>query len=188
MTRYVLRDHRTGVEGAVGPPQAAVEDRGASRVSDSVTACCAPDVRGTSRAVPRDPAPAARSASRRKGSGHLDVRCDDATLAAVRRRARRQGVTVSAWVRAVVRDALDARRTDEIDAAVAARVSELATSASVSDDAVVLARQIRPLAVNVNDLDRRARAGEPVLLGSEGRELVELLREVRQLLGDRTAS
>lgn len=87
-----------------------------------------------------------------------------------------------------MRDALDARRTEEVDAAVAARVSELATSASVSDDAVVLARQIRPLAVNVNDLDRRARAGEPVLLGSEGRELVSLLREVRQLLGDRTAS
>jgi len=47
---------------------------------------------------------------------------------------------------------------------------------------------VRPLAINVNDLDRRARAGEPVSLSAEVPELIELLHEVRALLGDRAAS
>ena len=57
-----------------------------------------------------------------------------------------------------------------------------------SADARELAAQIRPLAINVNDLDRRARAGESVALSAEVPELIELLREVRALLGDRAAS
>ncbi|MGO1600430.1 MAG: hypothetical protein ACTHX0_12465 [Brachybacterium sp.] len=57
-----------------------------------------------------------------------------------------------------------------------------------SADARELAAQVRPLAINVNDLDRRARAGEPVALSAEVPELIELLREVRALIGDRTAS
>jgi len=51
-----------------------------------------------------------------------------------------------------------------------------------------LAAQVRPLAINVNDLDRRARQGQSVSLGEHGEELVHLLREVRALLGDRMAS
>lgn len=50
-----------------------------------------------------------------------------------------------------------------------------------------VADQIRPLAINVNDIDRRARAGEPVSLDVGVRELMQLLREVRELLGDRRA-
>ncbi|MGD6909452.1 hypothetical protein ACQCT1_00575, partial [Micrococcus luteus] len=57
-----------------------------------------------------------------------------------------------------------------------------------SADARELAAQVRPLAINVNDLDRRARAGEPVALSAEVPELIELLHEVRALLGDRAAS
>ena len=57
-----------------------------------------------------------------------------------------------------------------------------------SADARELAAQILPLAINVNDLDRRARAGESVALSAEVPELIELLREVRALLGDRAAS
>jgi hypothetical protein len=50
-----------------------------------------------------------------------------------------------------------------------------------------LAAQIRPLAINVSDLGRRARAGDPVLLDVSLPELMDLLREVRELLGDRRA-
>lgn len=46
-----------------------------------------------------------------------------------------------------------------------------------------LAAQVCPFVINVNDLDRRARAGAPVALSAEVPELIELLREVRELLG-----
>ena len=91
-------------------------------------------------------------------------------------------------MRTVVRDALHASRSEELDAAVAAHLLGVEARAQVSADARELAAQIRPLAINVNDLDHRARAGEAVALSSEVPELIELLREVRALLGDRTAS
>jgi hypothetical protein len=91
------------------------------------------------------------------------------------------------WVKAVVRDALHASRTHELDAAIAAALIGSEQRAQVSADVRALAAQIRPLAINVNDLDRRARAGEPVSLGALVAELMNLLREVRDLLGDRTA-
>ncbi|MDK9661425.1 hypothetical protein FAM19016_000469 [Propionibacterium freudenreichii] len=59
-------------------------------------------------------------------------------------------------------------------------------NAQASVDARLLADQIRPLAINVNDLDRRARRGEPVTLAETVPELVELLSQIRRLLGDRT--
>ena len=68
------------------------------------------------------------------------------------------------------------------------RTCSASRRAQVSADARELAAQIRPLAINVNDLNHRARAGEAVALSSEVPELIELLREVRALLGDRTAS
>ena len=61
----------------------------------------------------------------------------------------------------------------------------LEQQAQASADARELGEQIRRLAINVNDLDRRARAGEPVTLSAEVPELIVLLREVRALLGDR---
>ncbi|WP_223399571.1 hypothetical protein [Nocardioides rotundus] len=128
-------------------------------------------------------------AKRRRGSGgRLDTRFDDATLGALRTRAKRLGLAPSTWVRSVVRDALHASRSEELDAAVAARLLGVETRAQASADARELAAQVRPLAINVNDLDRRARAGEAVALSAEVPELIELLREVRALLGDRTVS
>ena len=125
---------------------------------------------------------------RRGGGGRLDTRFDDATLAALRTRAKRLGLAPSTWVRTVVRDALHASRSEELDAAVAAHLLGVEERVQASADARELAAQVRPLAINVNDLDRRARAGEPVALSAEVPELIELLHEVRALLGDRAAS
>ena len=112
-----------------------------------------------------------------------------------RRRSRRFALvrSGSGWLRArgcgpVVRDALHASRSEELDAAVAAHLLGVEARVQASADARELAAQIRPLAINVNDLDRRARAGESVALSAEVPELIELLREVRALLGDRAAS
>ncbi|WP_229230968.1 hypothetical protein [Sinomonas cyclohexanicum] len=109
------------------------------------------------------------------------------TLPAVRARAYRLGLQPGVWVKAVVRDALHASRTDELDAAIAAALIGGEQRAQASTDVRTLAAQIRPLAINVNDLDRRARAGEAVSLSVDIPELIGLLREVRELLGDRRA-
>lgn len=178
-----------GVEGAGGPSQAAMEGTSVSEVSDRATAC----EEQTSTRTPSDTdgaeaAPGGGAKHRRRGSPHLDTRYDEATLQAIRTRAKRLGLTPSAWVRATVRDALDARRTDELDAAVAAYLLGVEGRVQASADARELGGQIRPLAINVNDLDHRARSGEPISLCDDVPELIELLREVRQLLGDRTSA
>ena len=186
-----------GVEGAGGPSQAAPEDTSASDVSDGATACHsgvqveqqADSQVNTGRADAEAVRQSHGGAERRRGSGgRLDTRFDDATLGAVRTRAKRLGLAPSTWVRTVVRDALHASRSEELDAAVAAHLLGVEERVQASADARELAAQVRPLAINVNDLDRRARAGEPVALSAEVPELIELLREVRELLGDRTAS
>ena len=125
---------------------------------------------------------------RRGGRAKLDTDFGEETLAALRTRAKRLGLAPSTWVRIVVRDALHASRSEELDAAVAAHLLGVEARVQASADARELAAQIRPLAINVNDLDRRARAGESVALSAEVPELIELLREVRALLGDRAAS
>src|SRR5699024_49591 len=178
-----------GIEGGAAPSQAGLEDTSASEVSDRPTACH-PSVRVDERPdsqvdTGRDSAEALRmdhgGAKGRRGSGgRLDTRFDYATLVALRARAERLGLAPSTWVRGVVRDALHA--------AGAAHQLGFESRVQASADARELATQVRPLAINVNDLDRRARAGEPVALSAEVPELIELLREVRALLGDRTAS
>ncbi|WP_101651112.1 hypothetical protein [Brevibacterium ihuae] len=186
-----------GVEGAGGPSQAGKEDPSVSDVSDAPTACHsgvqveqqADSQVNTGRADAEAVRQSHGGAKRRRGSGgRLDTRFDDATLGALRTRAERLGLAPSTWVRAVVRDALHASRSEELDAAVAAHLLGVDTRAHASADARELAAQVRPLAINVNDLDRRARAGEAVALSAEAPELIELVREVRALLGDRAAS
>lgn len=175
-----------GVQGARSDPLAS-SSGGPERsdVSDTATARSAGDLPPVSG---QGEASAADAKRRRRGSPHLDTRFDEAALSALRTRARRLGVDPSAWVRAVVSDTLDVRRTAEVDAAVAARTVEALDRAQPSADARHLAAQLRPLAINVNDLDRQARAGESVVLGADGAELVALLREARELLGDRLSS
>ena len=186
-----------GIEGGGAPSQAGLEDTSVSDVSDRPTACHS-GVQVEQQAdsqvkTGRPDAEAVRQshggAKRRRGSGgRLDTRFDDATLGALRTRAEWLGLAPSTWVRTVVRDALHASRSEELDAAVAAHLLGVEERVQASADARELAAQVRPLAINVNDLDRRARAGEPVALSAEVPELIELLREVRTLLGDRTAS
>ena len=186
-----------GIEGGGAPSQAGLEDTSVSDVSDRPTACHSgvqveqqadsqvKTGRADAEAVRQSHGGAKR---RRGGGGRLDTRFDEATLGALRTRAERLGLAPSTWVRSVVRDALHASRSEELDAAVAAHLLGVEERAQVSADARELAAQIRPLAINVNDLDRRARAGEPVALSAEVPELIELLREVRALLGDRVVS
>ena len=179
----------TGIEGGEAPSQARPEDHRASDVSDRSTACLEQTLRmdlrneGPKEAVPTDGAK-----HRRRGTSRIDTRYDEATVQAVRTRAKKLGLTMSAWVRSVVRDALDVRRTSQLDAIVASGLRELEASVQASADAQVLAEQIRPLAINVNDISWRARAGEAVVLADEVPELLVLLREVRELLGDRVTS
>lgn len=184
-----------GIEGGAAPSQAAPEDVSASEVSDGATACHSyvqveqhPD---TPSNAGRDAVEAVRKsdvAKRRTGRAKLDVDFGHTTLPAVRARADRLGLQPGVWVKAVVRDALHASRMDELDAAVAAALIGGEQRAQVSADVRELAAQIRPLAINVNDLDRRARAGESVSLDGDLPELLVLLRDVRELLGDRRAT
>ncbi|QUL80556.1 hypothetical protein [Brevibacterium sp. SMBL_HHYL_HB1] len=192
-----LDGHFQGIEGGAAPSQAGKEDMSASEMSDAPTACHSGVQAGqqadsrvnTGRADAEAVRQSHGGAERRRGSGgRLDTRFDDATLGAVRTRAKRLGLAPSTWVRTVVRDALHASRSEELDAAVAAHLLGVEERVQASADARELAAQVRPLAINVNDLDRRARAGEPVSLSAEVPELIELLREIRALLGDRAAS
>ncbi|MDN5698718.1 MAG: hypothetical protein L0G85_00200 [Kocuria sp.] len=171
-----------GFEGGRAPSRAGTEGTSASAVSDGPTAR-------------PDPYPyialssdvAASKDGRR--DGRLDIRFGAQTLAAVRARADRLNLPPSTWVKSVVRDALDRRRTEAFDAALGAAVLVIEERAQAGAEARVLADQIRPLAININDLDRRARAGQLVHVDRTLLvELIGLLREVRGLLGDRVAA
>ena len=108
-----------GVEGAGGPSQAGMEDTSVSDVSDRPTACHSGvqveqqtdsqvnTGRADAEAVRQSHGGAKR---RRESGGRLDTRFDDATLGALRTRAKRLGLAPSTWVRTVVRDALHAAR------------------------------------------------------------------------------
>ncbi len=167
---------RDRAEGCAEDPALSAEQRHDSQVNTG---------RADAEAVRQSHGGAKR---RRGGRAKLDTDFGEETLAALRTRAKRLGLAPSTWVRTVVRDALHASRSEELDAAVAAHLLGVEARVQASADARELAAQVRPLAINVNDLDRRARAGEAVALSSEVPELIELLREVRALLGDRTAA
>ena len=137
-----------GVEGAGGPSQAAPEDTSASDVSDGATACHsgvqveqqADSQVNTGRADAEAVRQDHGGAKRRRGSGgRLDTRFDDATLGALRTRAKRLGLAPSTWVRTVVRDALHASRSEELDAAVAAHLLGVEAHVQASADARELA-------------------------------------------------
>lgn len=173
---------RWGIEGGEAPSRADGEDRGASRVSDTSTARLQPYP--YTAALPDD-----TGSKGRRGGGRLDVRFGASTLAAVRARAERLNLPPSTWVKAAVRDALDRRRTEAFDVALGAALLVIESRAQAGADARVLADQIRPLAINVNDLDRRARSGHLVHVDRALlTEVISLLREVRSLLGDRVAA
>ena len=133
-----------GVEGAGGPSQAAGEDMSASEMSDTATACHSGvqveqqtdsqvnTGRADAEAVRQSHGGAKR---RRGGRAKLDTDFGEETLAALRTRAKRLGLAPSTWVRTVVRDALHASRSEELDAAVAAHL--LGVEARVQASAVL---------------------------------------------------
>lgn len=86
--------------------------------------------------VPTGPAQR-RKAPRRPLTGHVPVRFDDKTIAAVKERAEAEGMTVSAWIRRLV----------------ARELSPVETPTSGSDDAVVVRvpAGTRRLAVEIGD-------------------------------------
>lgn len=82
-----------------------------------------------------------RKAPRRPLTGHVPVRFDDKTIAAVKERAEADGMTVSAWIRHLV----------------ARELSPAETAATASADAVIVRvpAGTRRLAVEIGDPPRR---------------------------------
>lgn len=180
-----MRDDPQGFEGGGAPSQAGMEDPSGSEVSDRPTAC--PD-RYRSNMVIAATGSKGRSLGPSPARSKVDTRFDGATMTELRARADHLGLPVSTWVKSVVRDALDQRRTEALDAALGSALLQIEARSQASADARHLAAQIRPLAININDLDARARHGQQVTLGADTGVLIELLRQVRELLGDRVAS
>lgn len=105
---------------------------------------------------------------------HIDVRVTRTELDAVKREARKFGVKPSTWVRAVLRDALDARSH---------AVEALAAHAAVpmpSPEQARAVEQLRRVGVNLNQLVRAGTAVSDELL----REVLAAVAEVRALFGD----
>lgn len=112
-----------------------------------------------------------------KRTTHVDIRVSPSERQAFAARASRLGVTTGAWVRAVTLDALDARH-DNVDAILRAREHfeprpELARAVE----------QVRRVGVNLNQAVRKNLAVDDALLA----EVRDTLRDVREMLGDRTA-
>lgn len=105
---------------------------------------------------------------------HIDVRVTRTELGAVKREAREFGVKPSTWVRAVLRDALDARSH---------AVEALAAHAAVpmpSPEKARAVEQLRRVGVNLNQVVRAGTAVSDELL----REVLAAVAEVRALFGD----
>lgn len=115
----------------------------------------------------------------------MSVRLAGAERAAVARRARTLGVTPSAWVRAVVRDALDGRRAEVEQMHRAAS----ATTATVPPEVGRAVAELRAVGRNLNQLTRSVNAGEAAGIDAEVlAEVAAAVADLRGTLGDRTAT
>lgn len=158
--------------GHVAPPpagSAATEDGGQRYLEE------------TSEAMLSDKYPAGLAVSppepvRDNRGMRIDVRYTTAERAAVCRRAQVLGIKPSAWVRAAVLDALDARREH-----VAAM--ERVASSVPSPELAKAVEQVRRVGVNLNTALRDGRAVDDDML----RAVLATVNEVRAQLGDRTA-
>lgn len=92
-------------------------------------------------------------------------------------RASRLGVTTGAWARAVLLDELDARH-DNVDAIIRAR-----SVMPVRPELAQAVEQVRRVGVNLNQVIRKGLPVDDALL----REVMTALRDVREMLGDRTS-
>lgn len=149
--------------------QRYLEDKSASNLSDKYPAGLHPSlpIKRHSRA--------SNETSRERRRVSLDVRLTVTEREAIQNRARVLGVKPSAWGRAVMLDALDARRGQEArmhEAALATPQPALATAIE----------QLRRVGVNLNQTLRSGSAVNDVLLGAVLRSVDEL----RARVGDRT--
>lgn len=169
-------------EGGRGP--AGHEDERALRaMSDMFPA--GPDLYG-SEPVPADAGiGASSSASLCDGDGdaldvRVTVRITAADKAAMDARSRVLGVSPSAWHRAVIRDALDARRAE-------VEVIEQAAVASTPDPVVSAAvEQLRRVGVNLNQAVRGRRAAERAL--ADAVQSGQITKKVARALMDTSIS
>jgi hypothetical protein len=145
------------------------EDKSASELSDKYPAGLHPfgTIKRHSR-TSNETSPERRRVS-------LDVRLTVADREAIRNRAHALGVKPSAWGRAVMLDALDARRGQE------ARMHEAALATPQPERARAI-EQLRRVGVNLNQSLRTGRAVDAILL----REVLAALEEIRFSFGDRT--
>lgn len=118
-----------------------------------------------------------------EGSQRIEKRAQKVTFrvssrekAAFAARASRLGVTTGAWARAVMLDELDARH-DNVDAIIRARAAM-----PVHPELARAVEQTRRVGVNLNQAVRRGLTVDDDLL----REVMNVLSDVREKLGDRT--
>lgn len=105
------------------------------------------------------------------------LRVSPSEKASFEARARRLGVTTGAWARAVLLDELDARH-DNVDAIIRAR-----SVMPVRPELAQAVEQARRVGVNLNQVIRKGLPVDDALL----REVMTALRDVREMLGDRTS-
>lgn len=170
-----IRDSRSGPGTPSPAGSAATEDEGqrymenksASELSDKYPAGLHP---GPVCDSPNPSGSETRSVS-------LDIRLGIRERQAIRDRARVLGVKPSAWGRAVMLDALDARR-DHV-----ARLHKLA-SVTPQPDVVAAIEQLRRVGVNLNQTLRNGLVVEEGLL----HEVMSALDGLRAVFGDRTSA
>ena len=172
-----------GPTGAEDEGQPGTVDRGAQLLVSDISPA------GHATSTPRDTPVEAASAGGRRTS-HLDVRLTPAEHDAIKRRAHALGVTPSGWARAVLRDALDARR-GEVEA-LERRAASRPRPHPILADAVT---QTRRVGVTLNGLLREVyrarRLGEqPAVVVDDDllQEAIATTTAVRAALGDRTST
>lgn len=107
----------------------------------------------------------------------LDVRLSKAEREAIRARARTLRVKPSAWSRAVMLDAIDARGTREV-------VMQQNVHETPAPELAGAVEQLRRIGVNLNQALRKGQSVDVGLL----RAVFDAVNDVRAALGDRTAS
>jgi len=107
----------------------------------------------------------------------LDVRLSTAEREAIRARARALGAKPSAWARAVILDALDARGTREA-------VIQQNANETPDPELARAIEQLRRVGVNLNTTLRKGQTVDAGLL----RAVFGVVSDLRAALGDRTAS
>lgn len=171
--RETLRSSGSAARGVVGRGEAvgSVPDRPSSRSDSTRAAVPAREMEPTGGRARR----VSSTATRRDVS--LDVRLSKAEREAIRARARVLGVKPSAWARAVMLDALDARGTREAVMQQAAHEIPNPTLAGAVE-------QLRCVGINLNQALRKGQAVDAGLL----RAVFDAVSDVRAALGDRTTS